>query len=115
MATIRMFYEGENPWFVAEDVYNIIGRNLCEIEEADKKLVKFKSQGGVQTELFLSEPAFYLLLLNGSTEHSEDFWKFLKREVLFPLSACGFCVTNSLQVKPMWERVATIENVTPII
>lgn len=115
MATIRMFWEGNNPWFVAEDVYSILGQPPYEIEEADQKMVKFQSKYGVQTELFISEPAFYLTLMNSDSEHSKEFWRILKREVLAPLTVCGFCVTNNWQVKPPWERVATIENVTPII
>ena len=115
MATIRMFKDGDSPWFVAKDVYSILGQPPYEIEEADQKMVKFQSQNGVQTELFISEPAFYLTLMNSDSEHSEEFLEILQREVLTPLSICGFCVTNSWQVKPPWERVATIENVTPII
>ena len=77
-----------NPWFVAKDLCDILDItwsgtvSLGGISVKNKGILKFKTPGGMQDLLVVSEPGMYRLIMRSTKAEAEKFQDWIAEEVL---------------------------------
>ena len=85
---IRVEEIGENPWFVAKDICNILGyKNVSDtlqkhVDIEDKDIAKCDTLGGVQDVIVINESGLYSLILSSKLSTAKKFKHWITSEVI---------------------------------
>lgn len=89
---IRIVIKGNDPWFVARDVTDILGIDRTQARKLPDRLkdvCSIHTPGGMQEMLIIDESGFYRLVLKSRSPHAEDFQTWVTEEVLPTIRKTG--------------------------
>lgn len=97
--SVRVVMKGEDPWFVAKDVCNILGyensrKALADhIDEDEKGVTKCDTLGGVQVMSIINESGLYALIMRSNKPEAKRFRKWVTSEVIPSIRKHGAYMT----------------------
>ncbi|MBD3762438.1 MAG: hypothetical protein IE929_16970 [Rhizorhabdus sp.] len=91
---LRAFEEGEESWFVAQDVCSLLGivnvsDALLKLDDDEKGLVTSDTLGGRQQLLIVSESGLYVLIFRSRKQEAKRIRKWVTQEVLPTIRKTG--------------------------
>ena len=97
--SVRVVMKGEEPWFVAKDVCNILGyensrKALADhIDEDEKGVTKCDTPGGTQVMSIINESGLYALIMRSNKPEAKCFRKWVTSEVIPSIRKHGTYMT----------------------
>lgn len=85
---VRIVMQGQEPWFVAKDVTNILGYSNSRdainkhVDDEDKGVAKCDTLGGTQNLTTINESGLYSLVLSSKLPNAKQFKRWVTSEVL---------------------------------
>jgi hypothetical protein len=101
LGKVRTCLIDDNPWFVAKDVYCILGykntRDAIKKHASPKDVAKCDTltRGGMQKLLYVNESGIYTLIFGSKLPAAEDFKHWVTSEVLPSIRKTGSYGANS--------------------
>ena len=106
---IQAVIKDGDPWFVARDVCEILGiktEQTRRLDDDEKSLQEFKTDGGIQKMSIVSESGLYALILRSNKPEAKKFRKWITRDILPTLRKTGrYCLKNARVQLPSGKRV----------
>ena len=97
---IRVEEIGQDPWFVAKDICNILGyKNVSDtlqkhVDIEDKDIAKCDTLGGVQDVIVINESGLYSLILSSKLPKAKAFKRWITSEVIPSIRKNGGYIAN---------------------
>lgn len=103
---VRVVMDGEDPWFVAKDVCNVLGignsrQALSYLDDDEKGVITNDTLGGNQQMATVNESGLYNLIMRSRKPEASEFRRWVTHDVLPSIRKHGVYMTDNVldQVK----------------